>query len=400
VADDYTAKYQKLSHQQLYDQLMAGDPDQVDSAAAKFSSLRDTVEGVHTSLDTDLEALAQGWNSDSGAEYQRRLGLVSSFAHSLHYDFDSLQGTLTQWSSLLRTAKKHAENPADTDNADQTVKDAATGAAIGGLVGGVPGAAIGGLVGGWFGHNADEEEKQKAHERMIALVAGLAANYDMTDRLPDMVTQPPTDMPLTTGSDPLTFATGPSVTTPGGVSRTGTAGIAPVMSTGGKHVSDVDKLTGGGDPPGAGTDATGVDGGGSYATGDPAGTGAGLLGVDGDQLAAAGGAAGAAAGLGAAVAGLGAGGPGLGGAGGFGAEVAGAERTGAVARPGNLFSGVRGAGVDEGALGINRNPGGAIGRQGAEGEDKERTTWLTEDEMVWGDDQPNAPAVLGESPEE
>ena len=77
-------------------------------------------------------------------------------------------------------------------------------------------------------------------------------------------------------------------------------------------------------------------------------------------------------------------------------EVAAAE-AGAV-KPGNLFSGARPGAIDEESLGINRGSGrgnGVAGRQGGSDDPGEYSTWLTEDEMVWGDDQPNAPGVLG-----
>src|SRR5258706_10828000 len=162
MADAYQARYGKLTHQQLFDQLMAGDPDQVELTAAKFSSLRDTVEGVRTSLDADLLSLSQSWNGDAWAEFQDRMGLVSSFAHALHNDFDALHGTLTQWAGLLREAKKRAEDPADTDNSDKTIKDAAAGAAIGATVAGPGGAGVGGVIGGIFGHSQGGGGKQKA----------------------------------------------------------------------------------------------------------------------------------------------------------------------------------------------------------------------------------------------
>ncbi|HEU5156801.1 MAG TPA: hypothetical protein VFU43_07370 [Streptosporangiaceae bacterium] len=130
----------------------------------------------------------------------------------------------------------------------------------------------------------------------------------------------------------------------------------------------------------------------------PAGGGAGLPGAGGTDLAGAGGGVGpdpfGAGGLGG---GAGAAGGGLGaGAGGPGAGVLG------VGAPGSLGAGsggrsrsagenARGAGGRAGAGG----PMGAGGGQGGEGEEeRERTTWLTEDDDVWSADGDIAPPVI------
>jgi hypothetical protein len=381
MSDDYQTKYGALTHEQLYKQLMAGDPDQVDAVAAKISSLRDTLGSLHDSLQTDLAGLAKGWSSDAGVEYQHRLGVIGTFAADLHTDLDSVHTTLTGWSGLLREAKKHAENPADTDGNSNTIKDAAIGAAAGSPLGPL-GMAAGGLIGGFMGHNQDEEERQKAHERMITLVANLAADYVTSDRMPSDAAQAGTDLPIgSTGAMP-TGSLGQTTQTPTSVRPTGDGSVPgqPVVEP--TTTDGVTSLAGAGDQVG------GVGGGDSLAAGGVPGiTGGGLL---SPAALAAGGLGVAAVGLGA----LGANGLPL-----TGASLANAEASGGVGRPGNLFSGVRGDGVDEGALGINRGTGGAAAaRNAGEDEDEEHSTWLTEDEMVWGDDQPNAPAVLGGEP--
>ena len=379
MSDDYQTKYGALTHDQLYQQLMAGDPDQVDSVAAKISSLRDTLGSLHDSLHTDLTGLAKGWSSDAGAEYQHRLGVIGTFAADLQTDLDSVHTTLTGWSSLLREAKKHAENPADTDGDSNTVKDAAIGAAIGSPLGPV-GIAAGGLIGGFMGHSQDEDERQKAHERMITLVANLAADYVTSDRMPTDAAQAGTELPIgSTGAMP-TGTLGHTTQTPSGVRPTGD-GVVPAQPV--VEPTNADGTT---TLAGAGDQTTGVSGDSLVAGGVPGITG-GLLSPG----------ALTATGIGVAAVGLGA--LGANGLPLTGANLANAEASGGVGRPSNLFSGVRGDGVDEGALGINRGTGGAAGaRSAGENEDEEHRTWLTEDEMVWGDDQPNAPAVLGGEP--
>jgi hypothetical protein len=387
VTDDYQAKYGALSHDQLYRQLMSGDPDQVEAIAAKLSSLRNTLGGLQHSLHTDLTGLAKGWSSTSGTEYQRRLDLIGTFTLSLHDDLESMHTTLTNWAAVLREAKKHAENPADTDDSDKTVSGAAKGAAVGSVFG-PAGTVTGGVIGGLMGHDQDEEEKQKAHDRMIALVAGLAAGYVTADRMPPTISEPDPDTP-STSTTPLTFdQQGGTTHKPGTVGSTHDGTVPGQPKTDPTSTEDVASLAG-----------TGAQAGGVGADGLSLG---GLAGGGGGQLLTPGTVA--ATGLGIAAAGLGY----LGAGGGTiplaGAGLASASTSGGgVGRPNNLFSGVRGGGVDEGALGINRGSGtgtgGAAGRQQGTGEDdEEHSTWLTEDEMVWGDDQPNAPAVLGVEP--
>ncbi|WP_433047817.1 WXG100 family type VII secretion target [Dactylosporangium sp. CS-033363] len=385
MTDDFHAKYAGLDHERLYQQLMAGDPDQIDAVAAKISSMRDSLGTLRDTLHTDLAGLAKGWSSDSGTEYQRRLGLIGSFSTALHSDLDSVHTTLTSWSGLLREAKKRAEseaNPADTDDNNSTVKDAAIGAAAGAPLG-VPGMLAGGLIGGWMGHNQDEEERQKAHDRMITLVATLAANYTTSDRMPETVSIADSEMPVDS-TNPLTFGTSTGTTSsPHGVHGTGAAvnTAAPVVDA--TKTDEVALLSGTGDQVGLTTTGDSLAIGGL-----PGSTGSGSLLSNGTLAATA---------LGATAAGIGA----LGATGrlpfGTGGNLASAEATGGsgVGRPGNLFSGTGGRVADEGALGINRGTGAAGARRGADDEDEEHRTWLTEDEMVWGDDQSTAPPVVG-----
>jgi uncharacterized protein YukE len=380
MTDDYHAKYGAVDHEQLYRQLMAGDPDQVEAVAARISSLRDTLGGLRDSLNADLTALAKGWSSDAGTEYQRRLGLIRSFASDLHLDLDSVHTTLASWAGPLREAKKHAEDPADTDDNNNTVKDAAIGAAIGAPLG-PAGMAAGGLIGGLMGHDQDEEERQKAHDRMIALVAGLAVDYVTSDRMPDTAATPGDGIPVGT-THTLTYdQPGPATPTPHTVHATGNAVIATPATTDPTQADGITSLAG------TGEQSTGVATGDTLAIGGIPGTGGSLLSSTNVT----------AAGLGAAAVGLGAYGasrlPFA------GANLANADASGAVGRPGNLFAGAQGGGLaDEGALGINRGTGAVAGRRTGDDEDEEHRTWLTEDEMVWGDDLPNAPAVLGADP--
>jgi uncharacterized protein YukE len=136
---------------------------------------------------------------------------------------------------------------------------------------------------------------------------------------------------------------------------------------------------GGGGLPGGGTDLAGVGGG---PGGLPGGLGGGGLG---------GGGLGGAPGLGGGV-----GGGGLG----AGAGVGGPTGVGVGMGPG---AGVGGRGIGGSAAGAGKGMPGRPGmgapmggHGGGEGEEeRERSTWLTEDEDVWGSDGDAAPPVIG-----
>ncbi|GAA3304290.1 hypothetical protein Dvina_30855 [Dactylosporangium vinaceum] len=396
MTEDFHAKYAGVSHEQLYQQIMASDPEQVAAVAAKITSLRNTLGTLRDTLHADLAGLHKSWASDAGIEYQRRLGLIADFASSLHADMDSVQTTLTNWVPLLKEARTQAEkdNPAKTDDHDKTIKDAAIGAAIGSPLG-PPGMVAGGVIGGWMGHDEDEEEKKKAHDRMVQIVTDLAVGYYTTDRMPDEVTGPEEGVPVDTTNVLTDTTTGPGTKAvhagPAGTNAA-TFTAAPVVDP--TETSTVTSLSGADDTTGAIPDPD--------ADADSLVYGSGLSGTGGSLLGGPGGMT--AAGLGAAAAiGLGAYGASklpFGAGAGAGANLANAEAAGGIGRPGNPFSGVPSGMAEEGSLGINRGarggPGGAAAaRRGLEDEDEEHRTWLTEDEMVWGDDLPNAPAVLG-----
>src|SRR5947207_4470227 len=139
-------------------------------------------------------------------------------------EFDTLYQGLSQMPGPLRTAQKQAEDPAATDDNDNMIKDAAIGFAIAGPAGGV--------VGGLFGHDQDEEEKEKAPQRMVQLVANLAADYVIArgGTWSPQAPVAPTDMPGDSTRDGrYTASGGPQVGSPGSVG--GTHGAVATTST-------------------------------------------------------------------------------------------------------------------------------------------------------------------------
>ncbi|MDT4995715.1 MAG: hypothetical protein QOH97_5607 [Actinoplanes sp.] len=391
MADEFVARYQGASHRDLYRQLMAGDPDQVEDLAAHWRSLNDTAAQLTATLTKDLGDLGPSWDSDAGREFQHRVALVADFCTALGGDFSTMSGTLTTMAGPLREARKHAEDPANTDDMDKTLIDGAIGTAIAG--------PLGTAAGAWFGHQQDEEEQKKAAERMVQLVAGLASTYATRSLAMPVVTGEPTGLPGSRSggrTDPVGVGRPTSVGTVGygGTATFTTSSVpapAPVSDGPGSGIG-----ADGGDTPGAIDDPTSLLGagdltgtGGSTMSGVPgAGTGGGL---------GAGGVAGAAGVIGLAVGGL-AGAMMPGGAG----SLSGTGRsTGAAGARGPLPSGSAesNAGLNSGsgkaAAGLSRRSASGTGRGHEEADETDdRVTWLTEDNMDWsGVSAP--PPVLG-----
>ncbi|MFB4301401.1 hypothetical protein [Actinomadura sp. NTSP31] len=124
---------------------------------------------------------------------------------------------------------------------------------------------------------------------------------------------------------------------------------------------------------GLGSDLSGFPGGGGGGGGMPTGLGGGGGGGFGADPGGLGGGAGAGGGLG-----------------GFGATPGGIGAAG-----GGLAGGAGAAGKGAGAGRMGGMPMGHGGHGGGEEEERERTTWLSEDEDVWGADDDTAPPVIG-----
>ncbi|MEU7998720.1 WXG100 family type VII secretion target [Micromonospora sp. NPDC049060] len=407
---EYTQRYQHVSHQQLYDAVMAGQPGQIDGVAAQWTALKGMLDGLSRELSGDLDKLANTWTGSASQEFQRRLTLVTDYADKLGEGMADVSRGLTLMSGELRTAREQAESPAETDDHDQALSGAAKGAVFG-----VPGIVVGGLL----GHQQDKAEQEKAHQRMVNVVAELAAGYDLS-AYGRLVPPPPPhpDIPGTTSRDSTPPRSGPGASTPTAAPKTsglaGQPGGATVAAPdrpssgpgGGATGTLVPGAVGGGQPGGGVTDGVpgGVPAGTSLAgatvlTGTPPTTGP--VGLGGTSTASAGG-------------------PGLQ----FG-PAGGVLGTGALAASGNApASAVRSAGGtpvadnrsatgmgrrfdngarqggDRAASGTGRGgagrPGVLGGARGTHDDDADgRLTWLTEDDMVWGDGAAAAPPVLG-----
>ncbi|MFI7210816.1 WXG100 family type VII secretion target [Micromonospora maritima] len=425
---EYTQRYEHVSHEELYQGVNAGDPLQIEGLSAQWTSLKGTLDDLGRDLAADLDALAKTWTGDAAREFHRRLDMVVGYSGNLAEGMTGIRQGLDMMASELRTAQAKAESPEKTDDNDKLL----SGAGKGFLIGGAPGALIGGIV----GHQQDEAEQEKAHQRMVQVVAKLAEGYDFSAYGRIVVPDPPPDDPVFRhpgGSDP-TLQNGPSVKTPSAGPSLGSFGPGAngtATTSGVQHTAPTSGTPGDGGPGGGLPGShTGAGGPGSVTTGgtlDPTGTslaGAGPLtatpggpqigggpgfgpGSANPTMTAGGGGGTLYGGPGVLSTGSLAGtGPTNAASSGRLGGVPGAENRSA-AGTGRLTSG-RGLTVDAEGRSTGRTTSatgrpamagrnGVLGGRGVADDDESegRLTWLTEDEMVWGDGGSAPPPVLG-----
>ncbi|MEV6349559.1 hypothetical protein [Actinoplanes sp. NPDC051851] len=406
MPDEYYQRYRTRSHEELYTELMAGKPSQINGMVPTWKSAEGSAQSVSDSLTKDLERLLPTWNSSAGREFQRRLGLIATFAGKLADEFNAVHTGLTTMAAALETAQSKAEDPQKTDDLDKTLKGAAKGAAVGSVLGPV-GTVGGGVIGGVMGHDQDEEEKAKAKERTVVLVAALAADYGVTDHgWPKVPVIADPDLP---GGD-----TGGAVT-PAKASHGSVTHHAPSTGVSDRTTKDLDPAARAGQTPdasGIGDRNTSTIGPDTTTTGfttDPdESTGTGLQSGGGGLTGAGGFGNGGLGGTG-----LGGAGGGFGGTGAFGAGSGTSLSSGSLGSTALAGLGGAGGGLGgSGGVGDGRSAAGSIGRGAGTGsgrsasghgsghgddEADEHMTWLTEDDMVWGGGE--APdGVLGSIP--
>ena len=194
MPDEFYQQYEQFSHPDLYNMVMAGVPAQVDSLLAVWTSIETTLSGLSATLRTDLDRLLAGWDSPAGREFERRVGLVVSYAQALADEYGAIHTGLTAMSSSLTDARASAEAPDVSTNA--ATESRTRGLLAGSLLGPL-GTLIGGVIGGSLGRERDEAEQENARQRMVRLVCALATDYRVTDfgTWPQQVPVPTTDLP-------------------------------------------------------------------------------------------------------------------------------------------------------------------------------------------------------------
>ncbi len=215
MADEYEARYRKLSHDELYRMLRAGSPTQVDVVADTWQTVESSLAAVVTALRRDLAALSAFWVGKGSREFQYRVGLIATYAQTLASEAAALHTGMSVMSGTLAQAQRQAE-PGQGEPTEW---------------------GIGGVLGTDLGHIAAEGERASAHERIVALVAGLAAEYAMADHRnwPATVPAPPPDlpgMPVLVDSPAGLAAVGQS---PAGEAGASVAAGIPAVAPGPRH---------------------------------------------------------------------------------------------------------------------------------------------------------------------
>ncbi|GHJ17842.1 WXG100 family type VII secretion target [Micromonospora sp. AKA38] len=414
---EYTRRYEHVSHEELYQGVNAGDPAQIDALSARWTSLEGTLDDLSRDLTADLDALAKTWTGGASREFQRRLTMVAGYSGDLAEGMTGIRQALDMMAGDLRAAQAEAESPEKTDDHDKLL----SGAGKGFLLGGGPGAVIGGII----GHQQDEAEQEKAHRRMVRVVAKLAEGYDFSAYGRVVAPEPPgSELPGHHAPQDPTLRDGPSVRTPSSGPSLGSFGPGAhgtATTSGVHHTAPTSGTPGDGTPGGHPGGHPGAGAPGSVPTGgtvDPSGTslaGAGPLttvpggpaigggpgfGPGGAHPTVPAGGGGLFGGPGVLSTGSLAGSANAAATGRFGG-VPGAESRSA-AGTGRLTSGrslaVDTEGRSTGRTGRPATAGrnGVLGARGNSDDDESdgRLTWLTEDDMVWGDGRAAPPPVI------
>ncbi|GEM_PF-6423844 len=378
VSSDYGAvvqssDYASISHGSLYRMLHDGDPGKVKAAAAEWRTLSGWSSNLSEFLSTDLDSLKAIWTGPAFDEYVRRLESIASYGQRFSTSCDAMAQMLDDLAAPLADAISKSEPPPNPHH-EQSF---ATDGSVAGTVAGPGGSLILGLIGKELGHHLDEGEKQRAHDRMVAVVNELVVEYDARGgAFSAGIVPPPPPVELPQGVSGFSSAQGwrSAIGTSATSSTTAGAGVGTARTA----VTTGAGLSGAQVPNSAGTSGVVVS---SHSTSSNV-SDAGVLGVPGLI---------ATVGLPASV--RSAAGPspvrtGLAGAHNAAKPVSPRVLGGNEALPERAVTSLT-------IRDDSRGGGTGTGRGAEDGEQDARSTWLTEDDMVWADDVPVAPQVLG-----
>jgi hypothetical protein len=395
--------------------VIPGEPERIREAAGQWDVLFSRIEEVRRLLDDGIKDL-ETWKGAGGEAYRQHLGVVSKTLGDLVSEHKTLTVSMRGAADDLEAAINKIPIPDDMMHEVAAAKNGYvdTGKVTGGLF--YSGAIYDKLLPiygnkwvdqigeffswDWARHklrdwiSGEDDKAKRAYQELAGKHVGTM------DGMPG-ATQAGLHDPAAPWTPTPTMPTG---TNPGGGSLPGGGGLPDGTLPGGGGMP-------GGNPPGTGGLGTGPHGTGLPGTGLPGtglpGTdtpGTGLAGAGDGGLVGAGGLGPGAGGLGSGAGGVGGlgSGPGAGGLGrGLGGGVPGAGGLGGMMPMGGGAGGGRGGAGRPGGRGGARGLGGGAGmgmmpgagaHGGAEGED--HTTWLEEDEDVWGTDSDAPPSVL------
>jgi len=324
--------------------------------------------------------LADAWKGPTAGKAIAQLQALWNTSNNLMGTASMLDSAFGNHAQTLKDATNHDNRPSKGNAWVSAAEYGAGGAAAGTVVEPGGGSIVGGLVGGAYGffHSGDVDN-QHAKDYI---------NNQVTPRTSSDHDQVPANLrvdgasvhPYKENQPNLTHNSSIPTSGAGKIPGGGGAGGAGHIPGGAGHIPGSN-----GHLPGSDGHLPGSDGNGHIPS-PPGGSDlAGLGGGGGGSLA--GGLGGGGGGLGG---GLGGGGGGLGAGGGLGSTGAGLGGAGTLGAGGAAPR----AGVG-GANGAGGMPMGGMGGGGGQKEERERTTWLTEDEDVWGGDGDAAPPVIG-----
>jgi uncharacterized protein YukE len=387
--EPYASRYQGKSHQELYNLLHAGQNGQVLGLSTRWGRMRESAQDLTSTLQQDLSKLTNSWTGEAALEFHRRITSIVQFTSWVADEFDQISNATGIMGAQLEDAKSRAEPPHDSN--DHMISNAATNAATFSILG-PAGSTVGGILGAFQGHQQDEEERQRAHQRMVNLVADLAADYDRNAEV-SFSTDLPSPPPELPGAIELGVGGAAIGAIVGAIAAMGLFGSGG--STAARHITQatghVDVNTQGGstthDAAGVGLTGTGALVG-VHDSGQPHHGGVDIS--DGVLLAGGGGLA---LGLGlAARSAMNSGGA---------TGVTGTAGASMPARPGMPADAVLGREPDPNAAANARTgavrPANGIASGRSSDEPEEHSTWLTEDDMDWGEDDAAEP-ILGGRP--
>jgi len=161
MADEFYEKYKHLSHQELYRMLHAGVPRQVDGVGDTWASVASTLSGLADSLRQDMGKLLGGFDGSASQVVVEGLSALAQRAKTLSEEATAMRTGLIAMAQALAAAKRQAEAPQQVPAAlTQTVSF---------------------VLGAEVGHLPTPEEQARSRERMVWLVARLAAQYGLAE---------------------------------------------------------------------------------------------------------------------------------------------------------------------------------------------------------------------------
>ncbi|QFG22081.1 WXG100 family type VII secretion target [Actinomadura sp. WMMB 499] len=406
--------------------LDAMDPGRVEGAGNAYNGAASKFESAARVLRTQMSALANVWKGDDADATIEQMEYLQGSAESMRQVSDETGRALVNHAEVIRQFQSNRPGKGFFGNLSW---DDAGVVAAGTVVAGPAGGAIalgGKKIGEALGIlDSAEDDAAKQHMRQLGeatnnsntqMPASISTNLPTTGQWRQ---DPPPNPDLDGGGGSIPGGGGMGGGLPGGGSMPGGGGSIPGGGGVGGGLPGGGSIPGGGGGglPGGGGSIPGGGGGGGFPGGGGSipGGGGGIGGGSSDLagLPGGGGLSGGGGSLGGdpfGRGGLGGGGggmPGGGGAlGGAGGGMGGAM-PGAGGLAGGGMGGGRGAGgagaggkgLGSGAGGRGMMGGAPMGGGGGGGnnqEEHERTTWLTEDEDVWGgNDGDTAPPVIG-----